>query len=377
MEKSSIKEAYDISLKGLRECYLDQGIVAGLHRFDDYWARDSLFASFGSIKVKDFEAVRNNLNLFLSNLNELGQIPRRIDRYHVGLKYLGLKIKRKPLGIRYSTSIFLSKAIDQNSIFLITFLQYIKETKDLEYLKRNYSKLKQIIDWNFLHYQNNLIKEGFFATWEDTTLKRGHTLYTNVLHFGALNAFILLSALINENASDYKEKVVLLREIINKEFWKEKFYSSWTTKKDFYFCTIGNLLAIILGVADKDKAESILDYIKENFKDKTPLPSSYPNYTFWRRAPLNFLRGKVMYHNGFSWLWIGCWYVVALSRLDRKKEALKTFNQIAEVINAEKEVYEVYFDKKPVKKMFFKADYPFAWSCGMYVYVYNLLKRKD
>ncbi|MFA5176317.1 MAG: GH116 family glycosyl hydrolase [Candidatus Nanoarchaeia archaeon] len=376
MEKNSIKEAYNISLKGLKECYSDSGIVAGLHRFDDYWARDSLFASLGALKAGDSDIVRTNLNLFLSNLDENGQIPRRIDRYHVGLKYLGIKIKRKELGIRYSTSLFLTKALDQNSIFLIILLAYIQETKDLEYLQRNYQKIKKIIDWNFLHYKNNLIREGFFANWEDTTIKRGHVLYTNVLHYGALNAFVVLSHLLELDCADYKEKARLLREEINNKFWKGNFYSSWTTKKDFYCCTAGNALAILLGVANKDQAERIENYILDRLKDKTPLPNSYPIYPLWRRAPLNFLRGKVLYHNGFSWLWIGCFNVLALNKLGRKKEALKTFNQIAEVINAEKEVYEVYFNKKPVKKMFFKADYPFAWSCGMYVYVYNLLNKK-
>jgi len=54
-------KAYDIAVKNLRQCYSDQGILAGLKHFDDYWARDSLYACWGALKLKDYEIVKRRL----------------------------------------------------------------------------------------------------------------------------------------------------------------------------------------------------------------------------------------------------------------------------------------------------------------------------
>ena len=56
-----IKEAYGIAVKNLRSCYADHGIIAGLNQFNDYWARDAFYASFGALELKDFLVVKKLL----------------------------------------------------------------------------------------------------------------------------------------------------------------------------------------------------------------------------------------------------------------------------------------------------------------------------
>ncbi len=372
-----LDEAYDISLRCLRDCYQDQGIIAGKKKFDDYWARDAFFALLGSITVNDLTITRATFNLFLNNQNKKGQIPRRIDRNYVTLKYAtGIKIKRSNLSPRYTNSVFTAKSLDQNSLFIISLLYYIKKTRDFEYLERNFSRINSAIDWNFLHYKNNLIHEGLFANWQDSVIKKGHVLYTNVLHYGALKAFVDLCKLVNHDYLDYETKANLLKEEINNKFWNGKYYNAGLSKKEDVFCAAGNILAILFDLTDKKKSNSIEKFIKQNINGM-PLPSSYPRYALWRYSPMNYLRGSLYYHGGFSWLWIGCLNVIALLKMDMNKEAIELLENIASKVKEHNNVYEVYHNGSPVKKLLFKSEVPFAWSAGLFVFAYNRLKNED
>ncbi|MBU0929456.1 MAG: hypothetical protein KJ623_00080 [Nanoarchaeota archaeon] len=374
MQNELLEKAYEISLKSLRECYSDHGIIAGKRKFDDYWARDALFAVLGSLAVNDQSIVRSTLNLFLNHQNTKGQLPRRIDRTYVGLKYAGIKIKRKSLSPRYTNSLFLAKSLDQNSLFVIAVLSYIKKTRDYEYLDRNFSKIKAAMDWNFLHYKNGLIYEGLFANWEDTVIKRGHILYTNVLNYGALMAFVDLCKLVNYNYSEYKEKAESLKELINERFWNGKYYKSWISKKEDIFCSAGNILAILYNIADEKKAVLIQKYIKSNLNGVS-LPSSYPRHNLWRYPLPQHIKRTVDYHGGFSWLWLGCLNSIALLKMGMKKDAENSLNKIAEVIAKHETVYEVYSGDKAVNNLLFKSEAPFTWSAGLFVFAYNKLKE--
>lgn len=371
-----LDQAYDISLKALRECYQDQGIIAGKRKFDDYWARDAFFAILGSLSANDLAITRTTLNLFLNHQNKKGQLPRRIDRTYVGLKYLGLKLKRKEPNPRYTNSLFIAKTLDQNSLFIISLLYYIKKTKDFEYLERNFNKIKAAIDWNFLHYKNDLIHEGLFANWEDTVIKKGNTLYTNVLHYGALEAFIDICKLVNYDYKEYEEKAKLLREKINEKFWNGKYYKSTLSKKREIFCAAGNVLSILFNVADQKKAVLIEKFVKSNI-NTVPMPSAHPRHELWRYSLFNYMRGSVNYHGGFSWLWLGCLNVIALLKLDMQKDAEELINTLASKIVEHNNVYEVYHEGKPVNKLLFKSEVPFAWSAGLFVFAYNRLKNDE
>ena len=371
-----LNRAYKIAVRDLRACYAKNGILAGLRRFDDYWARDSFFASLGSLELKDYEIVKKNLDLFLRFQKKDGQLPRRIDRYHVFLKYWGIKIRRKKLYPIYTTSIFITRPIDQNSLFIISLEKYIQKTRDIAYLRKIFPKVKLALEWNFNHYKNGLLCQGLLADWQDTTFRRGHILYGNVLHYGALLSFANLLEFLKEDNTEILEKARKLKEKIQETFWNGKFFSSWPADHGReYFSTAGNALAIIFGITTKEQANSIEEFVKEKLKG-LPLPCAYPRYSLWRYAPLNFLRGNFLYHSSFSWIWLGCLNCVALQAIKRKKDAFSTLQKIAETIVKYGKIYEVYYKEVPVIKKFFKADVPFAWSAGLFVYAYHNLKNR-
>lgn len=376
----AIKEAYEIAKRDLRRCYSDEGILAGLKRFDDYWARDSFFASLGSCSLGDFSIVKKNLLLFLKYQKENGQLSRRIDQYIVGLKYLRIPVKRKKLHPRYTTSLLYCYSVDQNSLFIISLLNYIKASRDKDFLRRNYEKAKKAIDWNFSNDRERdlLIEEGFFANWEDTVFWRGKLLYTNVLHYWALKSFAELVRIAGiagkKDHKKYMDTAEKARKKINEQFWNGDYYEKKAGKETRYFCIAGNMLAIISGIADNKKAKKIIEYMKKSGLDsEVPLRSTYPKYPLWRNSPARLVTLSTGYHNTYEWIWVSCLDILAKQKTGMKKEAMAKFRRLCEKIIEFDGVYEVYSDGRPVKGIFLMSDCPFAWSAGMAIYAYNTL----
>ena len=70
----------------LKQCITSQGIIAGTHHFVDLWARDSLFATFGS----DALPAKTTIETFLRFQRDDGLIPYRVMRSKTTIaKYFG------------------------------------------------------------------------------------------------------------------------------------------------------------------------------------------------------------------------------------------------------------------------------------------------
>ncbi len=367
-----LKKAYSIAKRDLRRCYTGKGILAGRRRFDDYWARDSFFASIGALRIGDKDRAKKNFRLFLKYQNRKGQLPRRIDRYHVWLKYIGIPIKRKKLRPRYTTSLMYCFSVDQNSLFIIALSDYLMATGDKEFIKEIYKKAKKAMDWNFSNDRTRdyLLEEGFFANWEDTIFWRGQLLYTNVLHCWALKCFAELS-----KAAGFGEGRAYLsmhrkvRKKINSYFWNGKYYEKSMKRKSRFFPVDANMLAIASGIADRNKAMKILKYMRGKGIDKeTPLRSSYPGYPLWRNSPQRLFTLTTGYHNTYGWVWISCASILAMHRLGMKKKAAECLEKLSRKITEFDGVYEVYAGGRPVESLFLTSEWPFAWSAGMFIY---------
>lgn len=376
--KEAFARAYGIAKRDLRRCYTQKGILAGLKRFDDYWARDSFFASFGSCRLGDFKQVKKNLLLFLKYQKKDGQLPRRIDRHVVGLKYLRIPIKRKNLRPRYTTSLMYCYSVDQNSLFVISLLNYVKQSGDYRFLKGIYKDVKRAMDWNFSNdrERNLLINEGYFANWEDTVFWRGELLYTNILHYWALRDFADLSRIAGVKGYEmYIQIADKVMKMINSQFWNGNYYEKRRkTLVPSYFSIDGNMLAVVSGIADREKAGKIMEYMKTKGLDKeVPMRSTYPRYPLWKNSPARLITLSTGYHSTYSWIWVSCMFILAEHDAGRKEDALAKLELLCRKIIEYDGIYEVYAQGKPVKGIFTMSDYPFAWSAGLFVYAYNIL----
>ncbi len=375
---SNLEKAKEIAKRDLKACYGKKGIFAGTNHFKDYWARDSFFASLGSLAINDKNIVKKNLELFLENV-KAGQIPLRVGKTSFGvvLSYLGFKSKdskRKPI-----YHIDKSKAFpkDQNSLFIITLYEYLKKTKDKKLLKDNIHKIENIVAWNLGHTDKDLlIEEEKFCNWTDSVKKQGKVLYTNVCHCYSLFCISELFRLLKDKNKQKKylslyEKV---KEKINEIFWNGEHYIDWIHKEKIYsyFSSDGNFLGVLWDIADKENKKHVEE--AAHLFDIHDVPSQCVHPVYPKRLISEQIRlvGLGDYHNGLSWLWLGSINALAKYRVEMKKEAKEMLEKIADIIVKHNGVYEVY-DKKglPVKRIIYKAEQPFAWSSGLFLYAVN------
>jgi len=366
-----INKAFNIAVRDLRTCYTKKGILAGIKHFDNYWARDIFFSSLGALTLKDYSIVKKNLSLFLKYIKIDGQLPLRINNYFIWLHVLQIPlldiIKIKNKSARYTEDKLGHVTVDQNSLFIIALAEYIKKTRDSKFLKKNYSKIKKIMDWN----GSELIREDSYANWADSIKKRGYVLYTNVLHCKALYDFYKLSK--DKNYLKLHKKI---KDEINKKFWNGKYYVDFIDEKKYnYLSTDGNILGILFDIFPKNREKIIINYIE---KRKTDFISvAYPKYkkslVFF---PFIFLN-MYDYHN-MVWIWLDSLYALVLYKNNYKKKSLELIKKISGLIVKYKNVYEVYEKKNneyvPVNRFFYKSEVPFAWSSGLFIYALKEMK---
>jgi glycogen debranching enzyme len=361
-------DAFDIALRDLRACYGDKGIFAGLHHFKDYWARDSFFASLGALAAGDNDIVRKSLELFLE-AERRGQLPLRVGRkmheVHLGYK------KRRPI---YTTDKNEHHSTDQNSLFIICLAEYVKKNGS-GLVEKNIDKIKRIMDWNFTQDKDGdlLIEEGPYCSWADSIRKKGKVLYTNTCHIHAMKCMVELGF------KDYQQKHAAAKKLLNEIFWSGEHYQDWIDgdRHYNYFSTDGNMLAILWGLADKAKAKHIEE--ASHIFDLHDVPSRcvHPDYPkSYAYFPLKLI-GLGDYHNGLSWIWLGSINALAKYRIGMKEEARELMEKISELIERFGTVYEVYGkDGKPVKRLIYRSERPFAWSSGLFVYAHTEIYGK-
>jgi len=270
--------------------------------------------------------------------------------------------------------------------------------------------------------------------WKDLFVTRGNGLFVNVLFSEALfrggeiaricgkpkdarfyknlgketrekinQRFWLRNPAVGFNAAFREESIIKLffrktdrRKVTEKEWWWFAyiealanlhilpFYLSYIGFHDYgdWFDTFGNLAAIVFGVADREKSNIILNYISQAgiavpYPIKAVYPTQRPGYKDWREYyKSNNLNLPHQYHNGGIWPFLGGFYIAALVKTGRLKEAKEQLIKLAEVnrLGKHKEwEFNEWLHGKYGLPMGVERQ---AWSAGMYIYAYQVLKRK-
>ncbi|PIY60488.1 hypothetical protein COY95_01510 [Candidatus Woesearchaeota archaeon CG_4_10_14_0_8_um_filter_47_5] len=376
--------AFSLARRDLRMCYAKYGIYAGLHHFDQYWARDSFFASMGACALGDYDIVKKNFELFLRFQKPDGQLPLRIKNRFLGLRMLGLDKRPDDLTPRYTQDKGNNVGIDQNSLFIIALRHYTEKKHDTTFIKNHYEAIKKAILWNLTRDANGdaLLEQGVYAGWADSVRKKGTVLYTNVLHAKALLDFSWMCVQLGKKG-EHAQFLALhekAKHALHARFWNGSYFIDWIDngREYSYFSTDGNVLAVLFGIANETQARQI-QTATTSYRINTPFPSrtNYPPYPFTQTSFLDFLVGLGNYHNySMIWLWLGCADALAKHTLGMKDVAQKSLAAIARVITRWGAVYEVYNEKgAPVRSWFYQSEMPFAWSAGMFVWAHQTLKN--
>ena len=401
--------AYERAEEVLMECISPLGFKAsaldgGYHQV---WARDSVITFLGAMLIGNpgiQEACRTSLNTLRKYQTEIGLVPSKVD-------------------IRSGRANYQSYA-DSGLWYVIGHAVFFDNTGDVNYLKQSYPSIQSTLTW--YQYQDvdqtNLITMEKAADWQDRFVVRGKGLYVNALYCLALKKASALARHLGDEgqAEEYRERAGRVAATINKFFWykgdgdlagcmeycfefpeedrdemKQILQGIRTPDSCYYlhyltfwdvgtrFDSLGNLMTIISGVADKRRANIILDCIKDyGLADIYPIQSIYPAiYRGEKDWEDHYTLGKLnlphQYHNGGIWPFIGGFYVAALVKMGRIDEAQNALRLLAKANHAGK-TFEWEFNEwlhglsgQPMGKE------KQAWSAAMYIYAYETSKQKQ
>lgn len=360
-----LDEALESAKKVIFECSTSNGLFAsgGIKGYNAVWARDSMISMIGasSSNEEKFKKVfEKSIITLAENQGKTGQIPNCVDRWS----------ERKP-HVDFKT-------IDSSLWFIIGNYLYMRRYGDKSLLKRYRKNIERALFW--LQCQANgeagMLAQLPTSDWQDAFPHRyGYTIHTQALYYFVLNLM------------ERRNEAVKLKQMVNEDkddnLWEGRYYYSYRWKnhgryKEIgdWFDTLGNLLAIIFDLADKNKSEKILSYIKNNkINEPYPIRAIYPPITkkskYWQDYYLDCEAGKPNHYlNGGIWGYIGGFYILALIKMGRMKEAEEELKKLAERnLNGNFPEWTNPLTKKHSGSLQ-------AWEAGMYILAYESLKKR-
>jgi glycogen debranching enzyme len=380
MSKNITKEAYLEAIKILDDCAKDTGFYAsGLPGgYEATWSRDSMITSLGASLVENKFKLpfARSLALLAKWQTKNGQIPNCVGSYNKD---------------RRSDKTYNS--IDSSLWYIIGHYVYARAYDSDALLKKYKTSIAKALIW--LRYQDpnedGLLSQQPTMDWQDAfPHKYGNVINTQALYFAVLKLV------------GNKKQAVHIRKIINGDveaylqlFSKKLgYYLPWNWKnhdgdreEEQWFDSLGNILAILSGLAKRPIALSILNHIDKKkinrpYACKAIWPPIKPGDKEWHsyfdkcdaRTPYEYLNGGV-------WPFIGGFYVAALVKMNKHKKAKEELERLAE---ADLQTMQIRRKKtaSPFNEWLHgKTGEPSGepsqgWSAGMYIYAYECVKKK-
>lgn len=414
MNDREIEEARERAVAILHHCVTEDGFRAsGLKSgYPQVWARDSMITFLGAAATGDPEllaAGRAALTTMGTHQSARGLIPLNVnpDSGYVSTENAG--------------------AVDSNLWYLLGHYLHFQITGDHAFLRRHWPQITRAITW--LEYQDmnecGLVEVPEAGNWMDLIAIRYNTLYDNVLYYSTALAYRELMERLRDAddgplevhqlavdaagiharlnlllwidrcwvAEHFAEHLEKLKAIRLEWFMlyhnigtisSRPFYLPWVAFREYgdWCDSLGNLLAILTGVADGHRAEHIMRYMHqvgmaEPYPTKAIHPPIYPGEDNWR----DYYRSRNLnlphqYHNGGIWPMIGGFHVAALVRHNWPAEAERQLAALAEAnhqgLSGEWEFTE-WMHGESGHPMGFAHQ---AWSAAMYLYAYHAVQTQ-
>jgi hypothetical protein len=419
-----VDEARQRAVEVLEHCVTPYGFKASaLERgYPHVWARDSVITALGATLAgpQFLTTFRASLDTLGSHQSELGLIPLNVhsETGEVSTENAG--------------------TVDANLWFILGHFYYFCLTRDLDYLQQSWSAIQRAALW--LRYQDmnecGLLEVPEAGNWMDLLAVRYNTLYDNVLYHAALKAFARLATAVGATqdgeggteliwpctplplpvcdpatlaegvqvrlnllmwidrcwvAQHFAERLEQLKQMRLEWYMlyhnvgtisSRPYYLPWVAFREYgdYCDVLGNLLAILWDVADRQRSDTILRYLYQvgagrPYPSKAINPPIYPGQPDWRE----YYRSRNLnlphqYHNGGIWPFIGGFHVAALVKMRWLQDASNLLNDLAHACRlGVREEWE--FNEWLHGKTGNPMGYPYqAWSAGMYIYAYEAVR---
>jgi glycogen debranching enzyme len=355
----------------------DLGLLGSSQAYQQVWARDRMICGLGLLLcgAEGIDVHRRSLATLARYQSPLGKIPHNVgftDVYDPALLAHGSRIEvAGKAGLAVEDTIHAG-CVDGNLWFIVGHYYYHAVTGDLETLRLAWPSLERALLW--LRYQDSnecgLLEIHEAMDWADLFANRYNVLFDNVLYVAAWRCMAAMSAALGQDAEPYRAAAADTHRKVNALLWvgpeepndlawiagerkewlyvrrrvetelvERPFYLPYMAFRDYAdrFDTLGNLLAILFGVADGTKAGKILDYIEGcGLNQPYPVRALYPPIHEGERDWRDYYRVRNLnlphhYHNGGAWPFIGGFYVAALVRAGRHAEARAQLGRLAEM----------------------------------------------
>ncbi len=369
--KQLLQKAKQHALDIVRNCVTTHGFRASALAagYPQIWSRDSAIIFLGAAATGD------------STLIEAGR---------ASLEILGAHQSRRgliPLNVNPDTGVVSTEnagAVDANLWFILGCYLYHQLTGDQTFLCTQWPRIHLAQQW--LDYQDmnecGLLEVPEAGDWMDLLAVRYNVLYDNVLFYASTLAYEEMRALLP--AEEAAEKTLYtpthepeidaagIHERLNLLMWIDRcwvaehfaehleklqairlewfmlyhnigtissrpFYLPWVAFREYgdWCDSLGNVLAILTGVADFHRSEHIVRYMHqvgmaEPYPTKAIYPPIHPGDPDWR----DYYRSRNLniphqYHNGGIWPMIGGLHVAALVRHGWQNEAERLLVRLA------------------------------------------------
>ncbi len=402
----SIHEARDRAVEVLRRCSHVLGFKASAlaRGYPHIWARDSVITALGAALCDDPQlmiAFRSSLHTLGEFQSELGGIPLNVD-------VATNTVTKENAG-----------AVDANLWFILGHTYYYLRTGDLAFLQANLPRIEMALLW--LRYQDmndcGLLEVPEAGDWMDLFANRYNILYDNVLWVATWRAMALIRRACGGDGSSADRGAENVAERINLLMWIDRcwyaehfaerlaklksmhlewymlyhnvgsissrpFYLPYVAFREYgdWLDSLGNLLAVLCGLADEDRSSQILRYMHQvgaagPFPTKAIYPPIMPGHKDWRE----YYRSRNLnlphqYHNGGIWPFIGGFHVAALVRTERRDEAEELLQSLADA-NASGADGPWEFNEWLHGETGRPMGYAYqAWSAALFVYAYDAVR---
>lgn len=358
MEGSELTSiAFEKAKEVMRMVTNDRGFKAsgddiGYHQI---WARDSGISMIGALMLDEcVEPAKRSLVTLGRVQSATGWIPNNFDLHTNQPEHWG------PDGY------------DNCAWYVAGFGLVYRRTNDTDFIREHWPSIVKALTWLEYHESSQgMVYMGESGDWMDVFSVRGHGLYLNLSYLIALREAERMAGALGEKDTARKagQKARGLVEAFNERFWFDPEHTFWRLVKNrritsdwehthllylarivkmpFYLAFLGhrdagsyfdacaNFLAILTGVANKDRSQAILNFVYEEGLDepyptKTIYPTVHRNDENWRAyfTTLN-LNLPHQYQNGGVWPFIGALEVMAQVKAGHVSEAHETLIKLA------------------------------------------------
>ena len=390
---ATVDAAWRGAVEVLRQCSHAAGMNASAGKYGhcQVWARDSMIALLGGCTIDDAR-VRDALHASIATLAghqaDSGCIPNNVDPATGNPNF---------------------RAYADGGLWFVI---------GSSLLHPDYVRIRRVLAWYECQDvdQSGLISMQESSDWQDLFCTRGQGLYVNCVYVLALRRAAEVASRHDDpaGATRYTAAAERVQKQINERFWyrgdgemlrhvRHTFSTAnlphdslgrkrWLPSKRLlaeesyylpylgfraageWFDSLGNLMAIVAGVASPQQAGTILDFIERHDLCGLPLraihPPVVPADPDWRDY-YGELNQPHCYHNGGVWPFIGGFHVAALVAAGRHDAAASALHRLA-LLNREGSFNEWHhgITGEPL------GVPGQAWSAGMYLYAGECVRRR-